>query len=306
MKSQLWILLIPAVLLVGCVKSSTKPPTGSLVTEFRLTDAAGNTTETFSLGEDIFFEFTITNETGEEQEWVSEHNLPATYFTIHAGDLMLGASYDRFPLGSTSLQGVLPPDDEMITIAGWLDHSRHAPLAVGTYKAFAILNYEFDDLKPFKQWELDFEIVPPREHTTEIFALYRMPTYSFSFSPIALYYLSIIEFDGKYVLSGTVAQDGSMLTMACPPPTWTDPCFHQLQFDDVYLSSAEVEQLEAILDSFPEEEHLIDPVCDPNLISRYHLNGRIEEINPCASGSEQYWQAVEDIENFLAGFVPEF
>ena len=156
MKSKCWLLLLPILLLVGCAKSSTKPQTGSLVTEFRLTDAAGNTTETFSLGEDIFFEFTIINETGEEQEWTISSSIPAVDFSVSSGNIFLGSTYEQRAAATVVITGILLVDEKLVTVSGWLDHSWHAPLAVGSYTANALLNVRFEGVELSGPRTLDF------------------------------------------------------------------------------------------------------------------------------------------------------
>ncbi len=295
-----FVILLFLVFMLGCSDSGTDPSEKILVVDFKLTDAVGREMTTFRLGEEMLFEFSIINYTGEDQAWTAEYDWPAARFSIVQGLDYLGSTYERMPQGEGDWGGVLGEGDTLPVRASWFDHSYHAPLAVGEYTAYALLNYEFDDLKPFRQWEINFTVEPPEEGAVEVFAWYRQPMFGFCAPVNRIYHASVVrDADSVYTLSGTTLFDNSILTMPCFNAGWTDNCLMQIPFGEIVLTHGQSFDLEQLLASFPVEEHQIDPACDPCLINRYYINGRVETINPCASGSELYWQTVAGIDTLL-------
>jgi len=293
--------------LAGCGDSGTKSGNGEFVVEFKLIDAAGIETTSFALGQDINFVFSIINNTGESQSWTAEYNWPAARFTVHQGAEALGSTYESLPPES-HLAGTLVAGDTLLATASWSDHSRHAPLAVGAYTAYALVNYDVEHLpQPFQPWAVAFTVEPPEPGAAEIFAWYRQGELGYCPPINRIYYASVVrDAEGIYTLTGTTLLDHGLLTMPCLDVGWTDNCLIQIPFADKILTAVESAELEGLLAIFPIEEHELNPACDPCLINRYYINGRIEEINPCASGSELYWHTVAAIDtliNDLAGVL---
>jgi hypothetical protein len=293
--------------MLGCGDTGTHPSDKILVVDFKLTDATANETSTFLLGQEMFFEFSIINQTGEDQAWTAEYDWPAARFTVHQGLDFLGNTYESMPQGAGEWGDVLENGDTLLVRASWLDHSYHAPLAVGEYTATAWLNYEFDALQPPRQWEADFTVEPAVAGATEIFAWYRRPMFGFCAPVNRIYHASVVRSaDSLYTVSGTTLFDNSLLTMPCFDAGWTDNCFMQIPSGAKFLFPERAAALEQLLADFPVEEHEISPACDPCVINRYYIFGRVEEINPCASGSEQYWQTVAGIDTLMHQILYEW
>lgn len=299
--ATMWLLAF-----AGCGDSGTKSENGDFVVEFKLIDAAGIERTSFKLDEDINFVFTIINNTGESQNWTSEYDWPAARFAVQQGADYLGSTYESLPPESHQA-GTLNEGDTLLATASWSDHSRHAPLAVGAYTAYALVNYDVDNLpQPFQPWAVAFTIEPPEQGTAEIFAWYRQGELGYCPPVNRIYYASVVrDTDSVCTMSGTTLLDNSMLTMPCLDLGWTDNCFIQIPFVDKTLTHTESAELEALLAAFPVEDHELNPACDPCLINRYYINGRIEEINPCASGSELYWQTAAAIDTLLHSLITE-
>jgi hypothetical protein len=292
--------------LTGCGDSGTESDSGEFIVDFKLIDAAGKAATSFKLGEDINFVFSIINNTGEDQSWTSEHDWPAARFTVQQGADYVGSTYETLPPESHQA-GTLNDGDTLLATASWSDHSRHAPPAVGEYIAYALVNYDVDNLpQPFQPWAVAFTVEPPEQGAAEIFAWYRQGELGYCPPVNRIYYAGVVrDADSVYTMSGTTLLDNSMLTMPCLDVGWTDNCLIQVPFADKILTPAESDELEALLAVFPIEEHELNPACDPCLINRYYLKGRIEEINPCASGSELYWETAAAIDTLLHSIITE-
>jgi hypothetical protein len=298
--------VICLLVLLGCGDSGTKSGEDEYIVSFKLIDAAGNTTTSYKLGDDINFVFSIVNNTGEKQTWTSAYNWPSARFVILQGDNYLGSTYETMPAKLT-LHGTLNQGEMLQTTASWFDHSWHAPLPLGAYTARAYLNYELSDLQePIQSWTVDFTVEPPVQGTREVLAWCRFGEMGFCPPVNRIYYAIVLHnADSSYTMTGTTLFDNSLLTMPCFNAGWTDNCFIQIPFGTIYLYPQQAAALEQLLAGFPVEDHILNPACDPCLINRYYFNDRVEEINPCASGSDFYWHTVADIDTLLHDILSE-
>lgn len=294
------VISIVLLFILGCGDSATDSSEKIMAVDFKLTDGHGIEKSTFLLGQDILFEFSIANHTGANQAWSAAYDWPAARFTVQQGSDFLGSTYESMP-PTKDIAGVLAKGDTLWSKAAWSDHSCHAPLAVGSYTAYALVNYEMEHLpQPFQPWAVGFTVEPAILGSTEIFAWYRRPMFGFCVPVNWIFHASVVRSaDSLYSMSGTTLLDNSLLTMPCIDVGWTDNCFMQIPFGTIYVRPEHAAALEQLLADFPVEEHELDPACDPCLINRYYVQGRIEDINPCASGTEQYWQTVAGIDTLV-------
>ena len=88
-----YLMLVPVLLIFGCSEPN-KPQDIDLTVVFRMMDGAGNEPAEYRLGEEIFFEFLVVNQTGVDQAWTREHDWPVARFTLYRDSALFGATYE--------------------------------------------------------------------------------------------------------------------------------------------------------------------------------------------------------------------
>lgn len=136
------------------------------------------------------------------------------------------------------------------------------------------------------------------------FQLRRLP--GFGFCPVAgaIFSANIRQdIQGLYLLSGTLAIEADDSSENCLEYVITG-CLIETPFPSITLSRQQADFLNSLLAAIPDENILPNPACDPCLITEYMFNERHVEANPCAfEHSAQFWQSIEDLEDFLHQLV---
>ncbi len=291
------LLLCGLLVVIGCADSTIEPGSGSVEFTFRVLNSVGYQVRSIEHGKPIHFELVITNGTDETITVETGERRPAAAFYLEGETHSFGHVNrldSRAPRDSVF---ILHPRESLRHTVAWSLNPWNAPPPVGEYIAHADVSAEIDGREPEGHLTQELSVVPPEAGAQEVFAWYRTPAFGFCPPANRIYWASVMRYaGGRHVLRGTIAFDNSILTMPCGPP---DYCIAQQPFEDVVLTEEQEDELYDLLNSFPDEEHVIDPACDPCRIDYYYLRGREKEINPCASGSELFWMKVAEIDTFL-------
>jgi hypothetical protein len=104
-------------------------------------------------------------------------------------------------------------------------------------------------------------------------------------------------------LAGSVLLGYDSLRDSCIISVNSGRCLVEFWIAPRVLRADEAAALSQLLAEVPVEPHTINPACDPCLITRFEFGGRVEDLNPCATGSAGYLWRMEQLERLLVSML---
>jgi hypothetical protein len=132
----------------------------------------------------------------------------------------------------------------------------------------------------------------------------RQPSFAFCPQEGSLFEATVWKNSGgNHSLTGSWLVAGDSLRDSCVSEFGR--CLVVTPLAQRFLSVAQVEALQKLLNAIPVEPHQIDYACDACLITRYEFGGRIEDDNPCAEATETYARSLSKVEGFLEALATD-
>lgn len=140
-----------------------------------------------------------------------------------------------------------------------------------------------------------------------ILRLRRLPAFGFCAQLDEIFSVDVVrDYQTRYQLSGTILRESDNPAEGCREDIINDAeCPVEVPFGPLGLSVEQTNTLDSLLSAIPDEDVLPDPACDPCLVTNLMVRGQTIEVNPCASEhTQQFWDSVAALEEFLDQFVP--
>ncbi len=190
MKNKLllgWIL----ALLLSCDQPAFFQFHDGLLSEFYLTDPAGQQTTTFEVGQDVTFNYSLQNLTGKDQPFTNPDTGPFVTFELYREGLLVGTSDDGFAYATVIVRGTLPASQKLVHIYNWHSVVQHSLLPPGRYTAWAKPRLRFDRLETPEPQRIDFEVIGDAGPDENFVIITEQPPDSLQLDPFHLQSLSI-------------------------------------------------------------------------------------------------------------------
>lgn len=154
-------LAIAIPLLVGCLNLNEPARNRGVAVEFYLADSSSTRTTIFDIGEDIYFHYSILNNTGTTQDYAVSHSGPFVSFKVFKADSLIGTSDDGFSYLAVAIYGKLLPGHALEWVYSWFSNENHSALPAGEYTAWATPNLWIHDIEPSSpSKKIDFVVLP--------------------------------------------------------------------------------------------------------------------------------------------------
>ena len=160
-------LVLVFALVPGCQHVGTFAVDEVFDLSFRLTDVAGQPTNTFLFGEDVVFTYRLRNRTGRLLQFFLPDTGPFVTFAVYRDGELVGTSEDGLNFAPVLVDSTLPPGAELVRAFGWLLNPRHQPLPPGRYTAEARPRVNFRNAPTPGRQRLAFEVVCPEGETCD-------------------------------------------------------------------------------------------------------------------------------------------
>lgn len=141
-----------------------------------------------------------------------------------------------------------------------------------------------------------------------IFRLRRSPGLGFCPQPDRIFFADLNqEYPDQYALSGSILRAFHQPRDGCLDViSGNQFCLVEIPFGPVTLSLSQVNTLHSLFYAIPRESIPPHGGCDPCLVSVYWQHGRRIEADHCAfDHSDEFWNAINELEDFLNQFVPD-
>ena len=130
-------LAIAIALLSGCGNSTGPEEDDSLSIQFFLADSSGEETTLFDAGQEIYFDYSIVNNTGATLHYTLPNSGPFVSFEVFHADSLIGTSDDGRVYSQMIVRGTLAPGGSLKWVYPWLSTEYHSALLTGEYTAWA-------------------------------------------------------------------------------------------------------------------------------------------------------------------------
>jgi len=144
---RLLLILTIFAFIVSCEKDisnlendniAQNPDNGLVESSFFITDSLGNISFLFKEKEDIFFRYTIKNNTFETLYGNTADESPIAFIKLFCGDSLIGTSHDGYGYRQTALGYKIYPGDSIYYQCSWYSNPSHDLLTAGNYKTLAV------------------------------------------------------------------------------------------------------------------------------------------------------------------------
>ena len=296
------------LLLCSCGNEPTGTlPENGLVASLRVTDEQGKRTSMFAYGDDIHFEYRLSNWTGTSVQWNQPYYSVLAGFSVFLGQDNLGSTLLGLDIQDAG-SGALQSGETVAYETSWLSNPGSAWLPPGDYEVWASSTREFEDHPRPAQQTMRIKVVPRMSGDELVFGLY-YETWTFGIFCLQegdLYWASIFKSRrGDYNLTGAVLVESDATGNDCLPELVTGNCLRQSIIGPRVLSGTQVSSLLRLMAEFPQVVPEVNTACDPCLWARYHFGEAIHRTSPCATGPAEYVAHVGDLARFMIGVALE-
>jgi hypothetical protein len=302
-------ILLPAALLLaalpGCEDDALDPvPESGLEVSFRILNESGVPTSTFRYGEDIVFDYSIRNGTGEDLTWQGYYESFPVGFRCRSGRTELGSNLTGVRPAKTS--GVFEDGRTITSRTSWQSNPAMPSLPPGEYEVWGGPSFSIDDYQTTDTYRAaTITVLPPldREYVfslakqTWIFGIFGLKTGNLFWADI------FRNSSGKYELYASVLVESENPEVVCLPEFGTGECLRQELLPPILLDATEQNTLDELIRDFPTVAPQINGACDPAVTLRYHLGDGIHEVTPCTTGPPEYTEHAWDLAGFVEGVV---
>jgi hypothetical protein len=154
------ILCLLALLLFGCTNLfEPNQTTAQFDAEFDLMNSSGQKVTDFLPTEDIYFEYRITNRTGENLVYLVPDAGPIVTFEIMQGNNRIGSSDDGFAYAQVVTNDSLAANASVAYRYNWLSVRQHDALPEGEYVARAVPRLLFENAATPRTQVIPFEVI---------------------------------------------------------------------------------------------------------------------------------------------------
>jgi len=130
-------LAIAIALLSGCGNSTGPEEDNSLSIQFFLADSSGEETTLFDVGQEIYFDYSIVNNTGATLHYALPNTGPFVSLEVFHADSLIGTSDDGRLYAQVIVGGTPAPGDSLKWVYPWFSTEYHSALLAGEYTAWA-------------------------------------------------------------------------------------------------------------------------------------------------------------------------
>lgn len=192
MKLQ-YMILLSALIIFGCDNSPNASNMDSLSTDFVLKAPNGEETTTFAVGEDIRLEYTLTNETGQQQPYMISDSGPFVEFEILQPGTSFGSSLDGLAFIPVITADTLAAGSTLTAMYNWYSVTEHDVLSEGSYIARAIPRLNFSEISTPETQQIQFTITGAniQQDTTDLIIITNQEPDSLQLDPFTLNEVSI-------------------------------------------------------------------------------------------------------------------
>lgn len=141
-----FFLAITLLLLSGCMNSNEPYSDNQFVTGFFLMNSTGAKTTTFAFGEDIFFHYSILNNSRTTQNYDIDEG-PFVTFELFQNDSLIGTTEDGLDWILRLITRNFLPADTLTRLTSWLSNRIHAKLPPGEYEVWANPRLQFSEIE---------------------------------------------------------------------------------------------------------------------------------------------------------------
>jgi hypothetical protein len=162
-----------------------------LLSEFFLTNPSGQRTSSFAVGQDVTFNYSLQNLTGEDQPFTNPHTGPFVTFELYRDGLLVGTSDDGFGYAAVIVRGTLSASEKLIYTYNWHSVVQHSLLPPGRYTASAKPRLRFDRLETPEPQRIDFTVSGNATAGENFVIITEQPPDSLQLDPFHLQSISI-------------------------------------------------------------------------------------------------------------------
>jgi len=191
MKKIFSILVCSLLIFISCEQPTFFKFNDGLLSEFHLNDPSGQQTTAFEVGQDIGFNYSLQNLTGEDQSFANPNTGPFVSFELYRDGLRVGTSDDGSGYAAVIVRDTLPASEKLIHNYNWHSVVQHGLLPAGNYTAWAKPRLRFDELDTPEPQRIDFTVSGNASAGENFVIITEQPPDSLQLDPFQLQSISI-------------------------------------------------------------------------------------------------------------------